>query len=135
MVRLAAYLWVTLFLSSQAMAHDRNFVYTEKWERANTLMRICPTEQFERDGKLHFRAISMETVKMMRERAKEMGFSSGNCGIPAKQSYDEMGVMLFTMGMAVLYLTADEIEEFRKVNEETGRIEDFDVSETWPPSG
>ncbi|MFT6464511.1 MAG: hypothetical protein ACJARL_001304 [Halopseudomonas sp.] len=134
MSRLTSYLWITIFLAQPAVANERSFIYTNDWERARTLMSICTTEKFEHDGKLLFRAVSMETKKMVRASAKEIGFSGGSCGNPTRENYDEMGVMLFTMGAAVLHLTADEIEEFRKVNEETGRIEDFNVSDSWPPN-
>lgn len=128
MNRLKAYLRIAIFiaplafLAPFAIAQDRSFVYTDRgFERPFVLLSICRTEKFEHNGELKFRAVSMETKKMMIATAKEMGFSTGQCGVPSRGMYDSMVNNLY-MGVAVLHLTADEIEEFRKVNEETGRL-------------
>jgi hypothetical protein len=76
-----------------------------------------------------------EIKKKMLEFGKEMGFRSGSCTTATKQNYIAMGLTLFTMGSAVLYLTPGEIDEFTLAMEERGRPEPFKISETWPPNG
>lgn len=133
MFKSIAYICIIFLFTPVAIAKDRSFIYVGDGKSTLMLLSICDAGTFEHNGEVLYKRIPYEKKKVLYEKGRDLGFSVSGCQPPMRQHYENMGVSLFITGNAVLYLTSDEIEEFKRVNKETGYLKSFNISKTWPP--
>lgn len=137
MMKFCAPILLSASLALPAVAQDasqeRSFIYAERMAPSLSLASFCSREQIEAATD-NYNDVIRELRSEADENARSMGFArGGTCYAPQQEAYGEMYTLLFTMGSHVLYLTPDEIDEFRAYKEAGGRESDTILqSDVWP---